>query len=183
MIRHLLHVDFQPGRGLQEQVRETLVNAILSGIFAADTPLPSCRQLASQLRVSRNTTALVFESLVNEGYLISRPRSGYYLHPDYHEASPAAVESAPQREAAAPRWGDRLQMTPSQQESILKPAGWMHYRYPFIYGQPGIGLAVDKRVAVVHPARYPAVPAGHLALGGELAARRGARPGVGHRPY
>ena len=43
MIRHLLHVDFQPGRGLQEQVRETLVNAILSGIFAADTPLPSCR--------------------------------------------------------------------------------------------------------------------------------------------
>ena len=136
MIRHLLHVDFQPGRGLQEQVRETLVNAILSGIFAADTPLPSCRQLASQLRVSRNTTALVFESLVNEGYLISRPRSGYYLHPDYHEASPAAVESAPQREAAAPRWGDRLQMTPSQQESILKPAGWMHYRYPFIYGQP-----------------------------------------------
>lgn len=136
MIRHLLHVDFQPGRGLQEQVRETLVNAILSGIFAADTPLPSCRQLASQLRVSRNTSALVFESLVNEGYLISRPRSGYYLHPDYHEASPAAVESAPQREAAAPRWGDRLQMTPSQQESILKPAGWMHYRYPFIYGQP-----------------------------------------------
>ena len=70
MIRHLLHVDFQPGRGLQEQVRETLVNAILSGIFAADTPLPSCRQLASQLRVSRNTTALVFESLVNEGYLM-----------------------------------------------------------------------------------------------------------------
>lgn len=51
MIRHLLHVDFQPGRGLQEQVRETLVNAILNGIFAADTPLPSCRQLASQLRV------------------------------------------------------------------------------------------------------------------------------------
>ena len=49
MIRHLLHVDFQPGRGLQEQVRETLVNAILSGIFAADTPLPSCRQRLSHL--------------------------------------------------------------------------------------------------------------------------------------
>lgn len=100
------------------------MNAILSGIFAADTPLPSCRQLASQLRVSRNTSALVFESLVNEGYLISRPRSGYYLHPDYHEASPAAVESAPQREAAAPRWGDRLQMTPaSRSRSSNRRAG------------------------------------------------------------
>ncbi|VFS84553.1 HTH-type transcriptional regulatory protein gabR [Kluyvera cryocrescens] len=32
--------------------------------------------------------------------------------------------------------GTRLNITPSQQESILKPAGWMHYRYPFIYGQP-----------------------------------------------
>ncbi len=74
--------------------------------------------------------------------------------------------SAPQREAAAPRWGDRLQMTPSQQESILKPAGWMHYRYPFIYGQP------DTR-------QFPLA----TALGGELATRRGARPGVGHRPY
>ncbi|VDR29070.1 HTH-type transcriptional regulatory protein gabR [Raoultella terrigena] len=137
MIRHLLHVDFDPRRGLQEQVRETLINAILSGFFAADTPLPSCRQLASQLRVSRNTTALVFESLVNEGYLISRPRSGFYLHPDYAQpAAGAAVQSAPQDEAAAPRWGARLQMTPSQQESILKPAGWMNYRYPFIYGQP-----------------------------------------------
>ena len=54
MIRHLLHVEFDQRRGLQEQVRETLVNAILSGIFSADTPLPSCRQLASQLRVSAN---------------------------------------------------------------------------------------------------------------------------------
>ncbi len=102
MIRHLLHVDFQPGCGLQEQVRETLSECHSQRDLCRRHPAaPSCRQLASQLRVSRNTTALVFESLVNEGYLISRPRSGYYLHPDYHEASPAAVESAPQREAAA----------------------------------------------------------------------------------
>ncbi|EJY1762589.1 PLP-dependent aminotransferase family protein [Klebsiella oxytoca] len=137
MIRHRLHVDFDPRRGLQEQVRETLINAILGGIFSADTPLPSCRQLASQLRVSRNTTALVFEGLVNEGYLVSRPLSGYYLHADYQHAAPSTVtEAAPQDAGSAPRWGTRLQITPSQQESILKPAGWMNYRYPFIYGQP-----------------------------------------------
>ena len=136
MIRHLLHVDFDHQRGLQEQVRESLVNAILGGIFAVDTPLPSCRQLAQQLQVSRNTTALVFESLVNEGYLVSRPRSGYYLHPDYHAPRLSAAAPAPASGDAAPSWGKRLNITPSQQESILKPAGWMHYRYPFIYGQP-----------------------------------------------
>ena len=34
MIRHLLHVNFDGQRGLQEQVRESLINAILSGIFS-----------------------------------------------------------------------------------------------------------------------------------------------------
>lgn len=141
MIRHLLHINFDSQRGLQEQVRESLIDAILSGIFPIDTPLPSCRALAAQLNVSRNTTALVFEGLVNEGYLISRPRSGYYLHPDYHAPQPGAATReqetpAPEDVKNAPRWGERLRMQPSQQESILKPAGWMHYRYPFIYGQP-----------------------------------------------
>lgn len=136
MIRHLMHVDFDRQRGLQEQVRESLVNAILGGIFAAQTPLPSCRQLAQQFQVSRNTTALVFESLVNEGYLISRPRSGYYLHPDYHASRQNSAVPAPIDADNAPLWGKRLNITPSQQESILKPAGWMNYRYPFIYGQP-----------------------------------------------
>jgi len=126
---------------LQEQVRESLIDAILSGIFPLDAPLPSCRALAAQLNVSRNTTALVFEGLVNEGYLISRPRSGYYLHPDYHTPQPATATRGPESPAPeciknAPCWGERLKMQPSQQESILKPAGWMHYRYPFIYGQP-----------------------------------------------
>ncbi len=137
MFRHLLHIDFAPHRSLQEQVRETLINAIMSGIFPTDTPLPSCRQLASQLQVSRNTTALVFESLVNEGFLVSRPRSGYYLHSDYQPAQrTSTAQSAPHVTENAPCWGARLQMAPSQQTSTLKPAGWMNYRYPFIYGQP-----------------------------------------------
>ncbi|WP_312949861.1 PLP-dependent aminotransferase family protein [Superficieibacter sp.] len=136
MIRHLMHVDFDPQRGLQEQVRESLISAILSGLFPANTPLPSCRQLAGQLHVSRNTTALVFESLVSEGYLVSRPRSGYYLNPDYHPSCQTVVPGAPQSDENAPCWSTRMKIAPSQQESILKPAGWMHYRYPFIYGQP-----------------------------------------------
>ncbi len=124
MIRHLLHVDFEAQRGLQEQVRESLINAILGGIFAADTPLPSCRQLAQQLQVSRNTTALVFESLVNEGYLISRPRSGYYLHPDYHAPRLSAPTPAPNAADNAPSWGKRLNITPvSRNRSLNPPAG------------------------------------------------------------
>lgn len=136
MIRHLMHVEFDRQRGLQEQVRESLISAILSGLFPPDSPLPSCRQLASQLHVSRNTTALVFEGLVSEGYLISRPRSGYYLHPDYHLTPPSAAQDLLIHDETAPSWSTRMKISPSQQESILKPAGWKNYRYPFIYGQP-----------------------------------------------
>ncbi|KAA8999391.1 PLP-dependent aminotransferase family protein [Affinibrenneria salicis] len=136
MNTHRLHVEFDKHRGLQEQLRETLVNAILTGIFPVDEALPSCRQLAAQLGVSRNTTALVFESLVSDGYLVSRPRSGFYLHPDYHPGCLPVSGNAPECSADAPKWGNRLRKSPSQFESIMKPAHWMHYRYPFIYGQP-----------------------------------------------
>ena len=40
MIDHLYHLDFDRQRGLQEQLRESLVSAILDGGFPADEPLP-----------------------------------------------------------------------------------------------------------------------------------------------
>nr|WP_113869388.1 PLP-dependent aminotransferase family protein [Brenneria salicis]NMN93023.1 GntR family transcriptional regulator/MocR family aminotransferase [Brenneria salicis ATCC 15712 = DSM 30166]RBP57791.1 GntR family transcriptional regulator/MocR family aminotransferase [Brenneria salicis ATCC 15712 = DSM 30166]RLM28876.1 GntR family transcriptional regulator [Brenneria salicis ATCC 15712 = DSM 30166] len=136
MNRHYLHVEFDKQRGLQEQLRESLMDAILAGVFPANEPLPSCRQLAAQLNVSRNTTALVFEGLVHEGYLVSRPRSGYFLHPDYQQRDYLAPPDAPEDRVNAPQWNNRLKMTPSEASAILKPARWMNYRYPFIYGQP-----------------------------------------------
>ncbi len=74
MIRHLLHVEFDQRRGLQEQVRETLVNAILSGIFFRRR---RCHPVVSWPASCgcRQYHGAGFESLVSEGYLISRPRS------------------------------------------------------------------------------------------------------------
>ncbi|TBV04771.1 PLP-dependent aminotransferase family protein [Stutzerimonas kirkiae] len=147
MIDHFFHLDFDQRRGLQEQLRESLVSAILAGGFPADEPLPSCRKLSQQLSVSRNTVALVYESLLDSGYLISRPRSGYYLHPDYSAVDP---EEAPPRLAPcldigradgdgavnAPSWCDRYKLAVGIRHGLLRPGNWRDYRYPFIYGQP-----------------------------------------------
>lgn len=118
MIDHFYHLDFDRQRGLQEQLRESLVSAILGGGFPADEPLPSCRKLSQQLSVSRNTVALVYESLLDNGYLVSRPRSGYYLHPDYcGQAGEAVLRMTPLRKpepsddssaATAPDWTGAL---------------------------------------------------------------------------
>ena len=79
MIELSLQINFADDRGLQEQLREVLVSSILSGRFLPGETLPSCRNLSEQLGISRNTVALVYESLRDDGYLISRPRSGKYV--------------------------------------------------------------------------------------------------------
>ena len=122
---------------------EALVSLILAGRFLPDEPVPSCRSLSEQLGISRNTVALVYESLRDDGYLISRPRSGYYIDPRYtpqarKEEQPIAL--APQSAQDAPNWGNRFQICPSDMVTISKPAQWMKYDYPFIYGQPDTSL-------------------------------------------
>ena len=120
---------------LQVQVREMLVSAILDEHIAADNPVPSCRQLARQLGISRNTIVLAYQQLVDEGYLVSRERSGYYVNGDILSGR-VAYKAAPHAPpVGAPDWESRFTSKPSAQRNVVKPYNWRQYRYPFIYGQ------------------------------------------------
>lgn len=136
MLDHFFHLDFDGPRGLQEQLREALLDAIHTGTIPTEEALPSCRRLSLQLGISRNTVALVYEGLVEDGYLISRPRSGYYLHDAYHDVDapemPVAVRN---RTVDAPGWSQRFTHRPSHLQGVLRPSNWMDYDFPFIYGQ------------------------------------------------
>ncbi len=145
MIDHFLPVRFDAGRGLQEQLREALVTAILGGGFPADQPLPSCRKLAAQLRVSRNTVNLVYESLLDSGYIVSQPRRGFFLAPAYAEGAAGAqslgetaVPNAGERasEADEPDWDRRFKLRPGLTSGVFRPQDWARFPYPFVYGQP-----------------------------------------------
>ena len=61
---------------LYRQLYERLRGSILSGQLEAGTRLPSTRVLASELGVSRTTTALAYEMLLLEGYIESRVGDG-----------------------------------------------------------------------------------------------------------
>src|SRR2546421_9301763 len=61
---------------LYRQLYERLRGSILAGQFEAGTRLPSTRVLASELGVSRTTTALAYELLLLEGYIESRVGDG-----------------------------------------------------------------------------------------------------------
>ncbi|CAB3738220.1 MocR-like pyridoxine biosynthesis transcription factor PdxR [Paraburkholderia rhynchosiae] len=126
---------------LQGQIRQMLVAAILDGQLPPQTALPSSRELADQLSVARNTVVLAYQQLVEEGYLISRERSGHFVNPAMLEGrlgtfAAQTVATCPANETIArPDWAHRVQRRPSDQRNIVKPGNWQSYEYPFIYGQ------------------------------------------------
>lgn len=54
-------------------------NLILSGKMKSETKLPSIRKGASELQMSRTTMENAYMLLAAEGYIVSRPQSGYYV--------------------------------------------------------------------------------------------------------
>jgi len=135
MREQLFHLSPEPGTTLQGQIREMLVAAILDGHIPAGDPLPSGRKLAGQLGISRNTVVLAYQYLVDEGYLISRERSGYYVNEGILAGRVASGERRPASMPGRPDWQRRLCLHPSAQKNITKPGDWDKYPYPFIYGQ------------------------------------------------
>src|SRR6478672_1863659 len=63
MWNQLIQLSFRSKVGLQAQIREMLVAAILDGHIPVGVALPSTRVLALQLGVARNTVALAYERL------------------------------------------------------------------------------------------------------------------------
>lgn len=61
---------------LYKQLYERLREAILEGQLQRGVRLPSTHTLASEISVSRNTTALAYEQLLGEGFLESKVGKG-----------------------------------------------------------------------------------------------------------
>ena len=70
---------------LYHQVYQRLRAAILLGQLLPGTRLPSTRQMASDLGVSRNTLMSAFDQLIAEGYVEGRVGSGTFVSPTLPE--------------------------------------------------------------------------------------------------
>lgn len=71
-----LSIDRSSRLTLQDQLARQIRDLIQSGALAPGESLPSTRDLAAELEVSRNTAIYAYDRLVSEGYLDSAPRSG-----------------------------------------------------------------------------------------------------------
>ena len=111
-----------------------LVNSILEGHLEPDAPLPSSRKLARQLSVARNTVVYAYQNLVDEGFLVSRERSGFFVNGDILKGRVHAKKpKKPSTDTAS--WGQKLTIRPNRFRQNSKPANWSNFPYPFICGQ------------------------------------------------
>ncbi len=117
---------------LQARIQQMVAQGILAGRFRPGERLPSSRQMAKHLGVSRITVTLAYTELVADDYLISKGRSGYFVsdnapEPPAFPAQRAASSSVDWSRAIGQRFSPGLGME--------KPADWADYKYSFIYGQ------------------------------------------------
>jgi len=88
---------------LFRQIYQQLRHAILSQDLQPGTKLPSTRQLALQLKVSRSAVVSAYEQLLAEGYVTGRVGSGSYVSSDLPEALEGRNPRRAKRSAAAGR--------------------------------------------------------------------------------
>ena len=67
------------GRPLYEQLCVCLRGDILSGRLPSGLRLPSKRSLSANLGVSTITVEYAYNRLIDEGYVRSEPKKGYYV--------------------------------------------------------------------------------------------------------
>ncbi len=131
----LFHFERTENASIQSQIREMLVSAILNGQLPSGMPLPSSRKMAKTLKVSRNTVVLAYQGLVDDGYLTSRERSGFYVDPEILEGRAAVELAEDHSKDKGLDWEKRFQFHPGNYKCIQKPLNWQSYKYPFISNQ------------------------------------------------
>ena len=87
--RSMLTLHPSGTRPLYEQITETLQREIADGTLPAGTRLPSSRQLAHDLHVSRITVVTAYAELEAAGAIESRGGSGTYVLPPWTPPRPA----------------------------------------------------------------------------------------------
>jgi Transcriptional regulators containing a DNA-binding HTH domain and an aminotransferase domain (MocR family) and their eukaryotic orthologs len=79
----LIYVNIEKENGVSmiKQIYEQLRSMILKGEVIEGARLPSTRELAQILKISRNTVTVSYDMLLSEGLVFSRPGSGIYVSP------------------------------------------------------------------------------------------------------
>jgi GntR family transcriptional regulator/MocR family aminotransferase len=101
LLSEMNRLGVQDALPLHRQLYEALRRAMLDGKLGAGERLPSSRDLAQDLNLSRNTVVAAVNQLSVEGYLESRVGSGTYVNDNVPRLNPGAAPVRPGQRRAA----------------------------------------------------------------------------------
>lgn len=133
MGRTLISIERGSGQPIYQQLRKALEHEIASGALNPRLPLPSSRELARELGISRNTVNTAYMELQAEGFIESHPRRGLFVNPEMLEHLDYGDE-APSADGID--WAQRIRPgLDAEMPEIAKVRDWDRYPYPFVAGQ------------------------------------------------
>lgn len=150
MINRLIHIDPNSSESLQSQIRKKMVEGILVGSFPANAKLPSSRKLAKQLDVSRNTIVLVYQALIDEGYIVTKERSGIFVSDNIHQGrvntnsllhneeateQQQFLENTLNSKSVKLNIENRFKGALATTNQTACPSNWRNFHFPFIDGK------------------------------------------------
>jgi GntR family transcriptional regulator/MocR family aminotransferase len=127
-----LHISLTSQRNLTGEVYRRLREAILEGRLRPREALPSSRELARRLEVSRTTVLSAYERLRSEGFLTSKAGAGTFVTEGIRPRSPAGPADSPLRPRAV--WNgipEGLDMSATRAEFDFRPGIPDASRFPF----------------------------------------------------
>jgi len=128
-------IPIKPGREpLGRQVYGGLRQAILDGVFAPGDRLPSTRDLAEQLGVSRTIVVGAYEQLLAEGFVVGRVGAGTFVPREL--APPAAAGATAPAALRLSRFGAAAAAVRSSVEFPVPRT--TPVRYDFAYGRSDV---------------------------------------------
>jgi GntR family transcriptional regulator/MocR family aminotransferase len=155
---------------LYRQVYRGLRQGILSGSFRAGERLPSTRDLAEQLGISRTVTLRAYEQLLANGFATTRGGSGTYVSEGLGRGMPRKLERS-----ASPRLS-RYGTAAAQVAATVDFPGRQSIplRYDFAYGRGDITtfpFEMWRRILLRHTRRAPVRELDYTAAAGSFALR------------
>jgi GntR family transcriptional regulator/MocR family aminotransferase len=126
-------VERGTGKPLYRQLREALEHEIAVGALDPDQPLPSSRELARELGLSRNTVNTAYLELESEGFVEAVERRGLFVNREML----SQLKTGEIIRAGSPvDWPRHLNQLPDAHvPEIAKVRDWHRYPYPFVAGQ------------------------------------------------
>ncbi len=146
MYQITLTLDGLADTPMYEQLYRYFVSEIRMGRLKQGEKLPSKRALCAHLGVSRSTVETAYELLAAEGYIRSRPKSGYYVS-DYvvfDAEEPRPLPSFPRAEQPAATSVFDLS-TASVDVSLFPYSSWARLNKEVVYSSPELLQRGDRQ--------------------------------------